>query len=89
MEEKRYPIIEEEKDFSDYPDDYDPGKGPYTMEELNSRIDKAEQDLHDPDKWIRVDDFWASMRKEHRWLRLYKPYIFSNDKLRAILSVCF
>lgn len=93
MEEKRYPIIEEEDGYGcmtaaepavalatnaypylneqesfDYPDDYDPGVGPYTMAELNARIDRAEHDISDPSKWIQVDDYWDAMRKEHPWL---------------------
>ena len=53
----------------DYPGDYDPGIGPYSMDEMNARIDTAEHDRNNPDKWIRVDDFWASMKKEHLWLQ--------------------
>ena len=53
----------------DYPSDYDPGIGPYSMKELNARIDKAETDRMNPDKWIRVDDFWAEMQKIHLWLQ--------------------
>ena len=53
----------------DYPSDYDPGIGPYSMKELNARIDKAETDRMNPDKWVRVDDFWAEMQKIHLWLQ--------------------
>lgn len=60
-------FLNQEETF-DYPQDYDPGFGPYSMEEMNARIDKAESDRDNPDKWIRVDDFWAAMRKEHLWL---------------------
>lgn len=45
MEEK------EQKSF-DYPDNYDPGIGPYTLEELEARIDRTEEDADDPSKWI-------------------------------------
>ena len=52
----------------DYPVGYDPEIGPYTIEEMNARIDKAEQDENNPAKWIRVDDFRTSMKREHSWL---------------------
>lgn len=63
-----YSYHNQQKSF-DYPDNYDPGIGPYTIEELEARIDRTEQDADDPSKWIWVDDFWSSMRKEHQWLR--------------------
>ena len=53
----------------DYPADYDPGIGPYSIKELNERIDRVEADSKNPDKWIRVDDFWSAMQKEHLWLQ--------------------
>ena len=96
MEEKKYPIIEEEDSYDvmaaaepavayavnhqetlsqderilfEYPKDYDPGIGPYSIKEMNERIDRAERDGNNPDKWVRVDDFWAAMQKEHVWLQ--------------------
>ena len=56
-----------ERVFS-YPHSYDPGLGPYSTEEMNKRIDSAEADLHNNEKWVQVDDFAESMKKEHLWL---------------------
>ena len=53
----------------EYPKDYDPGIGPYSIKEMNERIDRAERDRNNPAKWVRVDDFWAAMQKEHVWLQ--------------------
>ena len=61
--------MEEKNLLFDYPADYDPGIGPYSIMEMNTRIDKAEHDRGNPDKWIRVDDFWSAMKKEHVWLQ--------------------
>ena len=66
--ERAKPYLNERMAF-DYPDDYDPGIGPYSTKEMNARIDKAEHDRSNPDKWIHVDDFWNAMRKEHLWLQ--------------------
>ena len=66
--EQTMPSLNERVLF-DYPADYDPGIGPYSIEEMNDRIDKVEADRSNPDKWIRVDDFWSTMQKEHLWLR--------------------
>ena len=59
----------QELEMIEYPDDYDPGIGPYSIEELNSRIERTEKDINDPSKWVHVDDFWAAMKREHPWLR--------------------
>lgn len=53
----------------EYPIGYDPGIGPYSIKEMNERIDKVERDRNNPDRWVRVDDFWAAMQKEHLWLQ--------------------
>ena len=58
-----------ERILFEYPNDYDPGIGPYSIREMNERIDRVERDRNNPDKWVRVDDFWAAMRKEHLWLQ--------------------
>ena len=62
-----FPYLDERIVFG-YPADYDPQVGPYTMEEVNARIAKTEHDRNNPDKWVRVDDFWAEMKKRHLWL---------------------
>ena len=62
------PYINERMLF-DYPSDYDPGIGPYSIKEMNERIDRVEADRSNPDKWIRVDDFWSALQKEHLWLQ--------------------
>ena len=59
--------LHEQRAFT-YPKDYDPGIGPYSMKELNARIDRTEEDHGNPDNWIRVDNFWETMKKEHSWL---------------------
>ena len=38
------------------------------MEELNNRINEVEMDKTNPNKWIRVDDFWTAMKQTHLWL---------------------
>ena len=58
----------DERVVFDYPIDCDPGIGPYTNEEMNARIDKAELDKNNPDSWVHIVDFWAAMQKEHLWL---------------------
>ena len=67
-ESPRVTYLNQEKPF-DYPQDYDPGFGPYSVEEMNARIDKVELDRSNPERWIRVDDFWEAMQKEHLWLK--------------------
>ena len=62
-------LSQDERVLFEYPKDYDPGIGPYSIEEMNERIDRAERDGNNPDKWVRVDDFWAAMQKEHVWLQ--------------------
>ena len=95
MEEKKYPVVEEEDGYGvmtaeeqavadaasqkelffnernlfEYPKGYDPGIGPYTIQEMNERIDRVERDRNNPDKWVRVDDFWTAMQREHLWLQ--------------------
>ena len=36
--------------------------------EMEADIDEVEAGIEDPEKWIRIDDFWTAMRKEHPWL---------------------
>ena len=47
-------------------DDYDPGVGPYTMEELNTRIDEAELAIERAEKgdesdWVTVEEMDAEL----------------------------
>lgn len=99
MEEKRYPVIEEEDsvgmccepevgytatgsgyintlsvDDSILPDDYDPGIGPYTMEELNARIDEAEVFIAQAEKgdwsnWVTEEQSRANLYSKYPWLK--------------------
>ena len=36
--------------------------------EIEADMDEVDAGIEDPEKWIQVDDFWASMRREHPWL---------------------
>jgi hypothetical protein len=99
MEEKRYPVIEEEDGVgrcceppvgyaatgSGYAnslpeedvmvsDNYDPGIGPYTMEELNARIDEAEEFIAQAEKgdwsnWVTEEQSLANLYSKYPWLR--------------------
>ena len=99
MEEKRYPVFDEEEgigkccepavgyaatgsgyaytlanDDDMLPDDYDPGIGPYTMEELNARIDEAELAIDRAEKgderdWITAEEMDAELYRMFPWLR--------------------
>ena len=99
MEEKKYPVIEEENGIdkcceppvgyvatgSGYvnslseedvmvSDDYDPGIGPYTMEELNARIDEAEAFIAQAEKgdwsnWVTEEQSRANLYNKYPWLR--------------------
>ena len=61
-------INQNAKKVFSYPHSYDPGFGPYSTEEMNKRIDSAEADMHDNEKWVQIDDFAESMKREHLWL---------------------
>ena len=99
MDEKKYPIPEEEGNvgmasepvaeykatgsgyegtvLDDDPmmsDDYDPGIGPYTMEELNARIDEAEVFIEKAEKgdwsdWISSEEMTERLYQKYPWLR--------------------
>ena len=63
MEEKKYPIIEEES-----------GIGPSTMEELNVRIDEAEVLIEKAEKgdwndWVSEEQSRANLYSKYPWLR--------------------
>lgn len=36
--------------------------------EIEADMDEVDAGIEDPERWMRVDDFWAAMRKEHPWL---------------------
>ena len=55
-------------------DDYDPGIGPYTMEELNARIDEAEVFIEKAEKgdwsdWVSSEEMTARLYQQFPWLR--------------------
>ena len=56
------------------PDEYDPGIGPYTMEELNARIDEAEVYIAQAEKgdwsnWVTSEEMDAELNSKYPWLR--------------------
>jgi hypothetical protein len=99
MDEKKYPIHEEEgnvgrasEPIAEYKatgsgyeeavvdddpvmsDDYDPGIGPYTMEELNARIDEAEVFIEKAEKgdwsdWVTEEQSRANLYSKYPWLQ--------------------
>ena len=99
MEEKKYPILDEEENggkvsepiveykatgigyesavVDDDPimsDDYDPGIGQYTMEELNARIDEAEEFIEKAEKgdwsdWVSSEEMTARLYQKYPWLQ--------------------
>ena len=55
-------------------DDFDPGIGPYTIEELDARIDEAEQFIAQAEKgdwsnWVTEDQSRANLYSKYPWLR--------------------
>lgn len=102
MEEKRYPIFEEESGMDkcsespvgnaatgsgyantieasddeavDIAEDWDPGIGPYSMEELNARIDEAEVFIEKAEQgdwsdWVTEEQSRANLYSKYPWLR--------------------
>ena len=64
------PIDDTEADGDDNPwlnDDFDPGVGPYTLEELYARIDEAEESVRRGlgKSWSQVE---AELKAEFPWL---------------------
>ena len=56
------------------PDNYDPGIGPYTMEELYARIDEAELALERAEKgdesdWVTAEEMDAELYRMFPWLK--------------------
>lgn len=55
-------------------DDFDPGIGPYSMEELNARIDEAEVFIAQAEKgdwsnWVTEKQSRANLYRKYPWLR--------------------
>ena len=92
MEEKRYPVFDEEEgigkccepavgyaatgsgyaytlanDDDMLPDDYDPGIGPYTMEELYSRVAESEEQFA-KGNYITSEELFSELDKEFHFL---------------------
>ncbi len=57
----------------DWIDDLDwdkfPSFGPFSDEEAIARIETAEKDLKNPDKWTSSEDFTKQLYEEFPWLR--------------------
>lgn len=56
------------------PDEYDSGIGPYTMEEINARIDEAEvyiaqAERGDWSNWVTSEEMDAELFSKYPWLR--------------------
>ena len=65
------PVVDDDPVMSD---DYDPGIGPYTMEELNARIDEAEVFIEKAEKgdwsdWISSEEMTERLYQKYPWLR--------------------
>jgi len=64
----------EEDEDCDIPDDWDPGIGPYTMEELNARIDEADAAIDraeagDMSDWVTSEEMDRRLYERFPWLR--------------------
>ena len=64
--------LSEENDL--LPDGFDPGIGPYSMEELNARIDEAEVFIAQAEKgdwsnWVTEEQSRANLYRKYPWLR--------------------
>ena len=56
------------------PESFNPGIGPYTMEELNARIDEAEEFIAQAEKgdwrnWMTEEQSRANLYSKYPWLR--------------------
>ena len=56
------------------PDDFDPGIGPYSIEELNARIDEAEVFIAQAEKgdwsnWVTEEQSRSNLYSKYPWLR--------------------
>ncbi len=64
------PIDDTEADGEDNPwlnDDFDPGVGPYTLEELYARIDEAEANVAEG-MWLTEEESRNRIRQKFPWL---------------------
>lgn len=64
------PIDDTEADGDDNPwlnDDFDPGVGPYTLEELYARIDEAEANVA-AGMWLTEEESRNRIRQKFPWL---------------------
>ena len=64
------PIDDTEADGEDNPwlsDDFDPGVGPYTLEELYARIDEAEANVA-AGMWLTEEESRHRIRQKFPWL---------------------
>ena len=63
-----------ESDFHDFPLGKcgfytdDPVEFEQRVAMIEADLDEVDAGIDDPQKWIQVDDFMATMRKEHPWL---------------------
>ena len=46
----------------------DPEEFEHRVSMIEEALDKVDAGIDDPQEWIQIDDFMASMRKEHPWL---------------------
>lgn len=71
-ESDRFNTIEDKSGMIE--DDFDPGIGPYTMDELNARIDEAEvfiaqAENGDMSNWVTEEQSRANLYNKYPWLR--------------------
>lgn len=71
-ESGRFNTIEDKAEM--IADDFDPGIGPYTMEELDARIDEAEAFIAqaengDLSNWVSEEQSRANLYNKYPWLR--------------------
>ena len=74
MEEKKYftNTLSDENDMLSV--DFDPGIGPYSIDELNTRIDEAEEFIAQAEKgdwsnWVTEDQSRTNLYEKYPWLR--------------------
>ena len=70
-ESDRFNTIEDKSGMIE--DDFDPGIGPYTMDELNARIDEAEvfiaqAENGDMSNWVTEEQSRANLYNKYPWL---------------------
>ena len=68
------PLYSDERELADVPlGKYgfytsDPDVFEQRVAMIEDALDKVDAGMDDPSEWIQVDDFMATMRKEHPWL---------------------